>query len=117
MKNVLLLLAALSPASFAGWTPAALIRNSYYNVGCDTNAGTVEMCLAFSDAVQYCLISTDPLYQNASALADLSVSSAHPVQIYMGPTLTETFKYVDASGSCLTTSPRPKILGISIDKN
>lgn len=117
MKKPLLLLAAIAPVSFAGWTPAALIRNSYYNVGCDTNAGMVELCLAFSDVTQYCLVSTDPLYQNASALADLSVSSAHPVQVYTGASQTETFKYVSESGACQTTSPRPRILGISIDKN
>lgn len=117
MKKILLLLAALSPASFAGWTPSALIRNSYYNVGCGANAGTVELCLAFSDAVQYCLVSTDPLYQNASAVADLSVASGRPVQVYQGAGQTETFQYVSDAGGCITTSPRPKILGISIDKN
>lgn len=117
MKKMLLLLATFSTASFAGWTPSALIRNTYYNVGCGSNAGMVELCLALDDATQYCLVSTDPLYPNASALADLSVSSAHPVQIYTGPTQTETFNYLGDSGTCDPTSPRPRILGISIDKN
>lgn len=117
MKNTILAIAISAGTLFAGnWTTSTQIGSSYYNVGCGADSGKVLLNIGFGASTVYGLVSTDPLYAQASSLSDLSVANGNPVQIYASSE-TISFTYKGTSGACEELgTPRVKILGISIDK-
>ena len=117
MKISLIAVALLAGSVLAaGWTTSTPIASSYYNVGCGQDSGKVLLNIGFGAPTVYGLVSTDPLYSQASTLSDLSVANGNPVQIYAASdSIGFTFK--NASGICSPLGvKRIRILGISIDK-
>lgn len=116
MKISLLAVALLAGSVFAGWTTSTPIGSSYYNVGCGVDSGKVLLNIGFGSPTVYGLVSTDPLYSQASSLSDLSVANGNPVQIYSGSD-SVSFSFKGDGGTCSSLGvKRIKILGISIDK-